>query len=58
MNPAFFKIIGWLSLSIIAGVWMCSCSQKPSNEMEGIIKDVLKEDQGVTIDFQPHPKVK
>lgn len=51
--------MGWITITVWLFVAIMSgCSQKPSNEMEGIIKDVLKEDQGVTIDFQPHPKVK
>lgn len=48
--------MGW-TIALLA-VLMTACAQKPSNEIEGIIRDVLKEDQGFTLDVQPHPKVK
>lgn len=36
---------------------LCSC-QRPASDLSDISEKVLKEDQGITIEFEPHPKVK
>jgi hypothetical protein len=34
----------------------CSCTSRPSNEIEALSGDVLKHGQGIEIDVKPIPK--
>lgn len=36
---------------------MCSCN-KPVSELDGLTRDVLKEDQGIVIKIEPEEKLK
>ena len=49
MNNLFF--IGILTMT------MCSCN-RPVSELQGLARDVLKEDQGVVIKIEPQEELK
>lgn len=55
MNIQFFKAVGWISLAIIAGLWMCSCAPKPDNEISEMADRCFRNKQSIRIEFTPHP---